>query len=171
MRARGGKYSRSRVFRRRILCESTKGRSSQSIRATHRSRVSSFAADSRGITRHKGSAKYITKLQRAARNSKLVSGARNYVARVVRKCPMQRHSQFHRNMLQAATRPALVTRSKNRENHSKPTATVISYGGLLRCSISFSVVPSLSRIHTTSERVKQRPRVLDDPQQRTVEDR
>lgn len=42
--------------------------------------VTSFAADSRGITRHKGNAKYITKLQRSTKLEISFGSSGNYVA-------------------------------------------------------------------------------------------
>lgn len=50
--------------------------------------VSSFAAGSRGITCHKGSAKYITKLQRATKLEISFGSLKLDVAQIDRECPM-----------------------------------------------------------------------------------
>lgn len=52
--------------------------------------VSSFATRSRGITRHKGSTKYITKLQRATKLEISFGSVQLDVAQIDRECPMAR---------------------------------------------------------------------------------
>lgn len=69
-----------------IKFESVNGRDGRSMYAS----VSSFAAGSRGIICHKGSAKYITKLQRATKLEISFGSLQLDVAQIDRERPMAR---------------------------------------------------------------------------------